>query len=196
MDNPPETPRQLPYRPNPCRQDRVGLNLPDIYRTYEQECISSRTPIKWSVYYCPQRFQHGEVCASQIWGASPTMLMLVDVLAASIVSAALSLYKHKIIPRLQLPSKPSLLICQLRQNLFEQAKQHIPGGVNSPVRAFKGVGGVPVFVDHAVGPYLTDTDGKRYIDYVGSWGPMVLGHAHPDVLSAIRAAATLVVTRM
>ena len=76
----------------------------------------------------------------------------------------------------------------MRQNLFEQAKQHIPGGVNSPVRAFKGVGGVPVFVDHAVGPYLTDTDGKRYIDYVGSWGPMVLGHAHPDVLKAVHEA--------
>ena len=76
----------------------------------------------------------------------------------------------------------------MRQDLFEQAKQHIPGGVNSPVRAFKGVGGVPVFVDHAGGPYLTDTDGKRYIDYVGSWGPMVLGHAHPDVLKAVHEA--------
>ena len=76
----------------------------------------------------------------------------------------------------------------MRQDLFEQAKQHIPGGVNSPVRAFKGVGGVPVFVDHAEGPYLTDTEGKRYIDYVGSWGPMVLGHAHPDVLKAVHEA--------
>ena len=76
----------------------------------------------------------------------------------------------------------------MRQDLFEQAKLHIPGGVNSPVRAFKGVGGVPVFVDHAEGPYLTDTDGKRYIDYVGSWGPMVLGHAHPDVLKAVHEA--------
>ncbi len=72
--------------------------------------------------------------------------------------------------------------------LFEQAKQHIPGGVNSPVRAFKGVGGSPVFVDHAEGPYLYDTDGKRYIDYVGSWGPMVLGHAHPEVLKAVHDA--------
>ena len=73
-------------------------------------------------------------------------------------------------------------------NLFEQAKQHIPGGVNSPVRAFKGVGGSPVFVDHAEGPYLYDTDGKRHIDYVGSWGPMVLGHAHPEVLKAVHDA--------
>ncbi len=73
-------------------------------------------------------------------------------------------------------------------NLFEQARQHIPGGVNSPVRAFKGVGGVPVFVQRAEGPYLFDTDGKRYIDYVGSWGPMVLGHAHPEVLQAVHEA--------
>jgi glutamate-1-semialdehyde 2,1-aminomutase len=72
--------------------------------------------------------------------------------------------------------------------LFEAAKQHIPGGVNSPVRAFKGVGGSPVFVARAEGPYLFDPDGKRYIDYVGSWGPMVLGHAHPEVLKAVHDA--------
>jgi glutamate-1-semialdehyde 2,1-aminomutase len=68
---------------------------------------------------------------------------------------------------------------------FELAQRHIPGGVNSPVRAFKGVGGEPVFVDRAAGPYLFDPDGKRYIDYVGSWGPMVLGHAHPEVIEAV-----------
>jgi len=68
---------------------------------------------------------------------------------------------------------------------FIQAQQHIPGGVNSPVRAFKGVGGDPVFVDHASGPYIYDPDGKRYVDYVGSWGPMILGHAHPEVLEAV-----------
>lgn len=71
------------------------------------------------------------------------------------------------------------------QALFEQAQQHIPGGVNSPVRAFRGVGGDPVFMDHASGAYLFDTEGKRYIDYVGSWGPMVLGHAHPEVVDAV-----------
>jgi len=76
----------------------------------------------------------------------------------------------------------------MSSNLFEQAKRHIPGGVNSPVRAFKGVGGAPVFVQRAEGPWLYDTDGKRYIDYVGSWGPMVLGHAHPDVLKAVHEA--------
>jgi len=70
--------------------------------------------------------------------------------------------------------------------LFEAAKQRIPGGVNSPVRAFKAVGGTPVFIDRAEGPYLFDVDGKRYIDYVLSWGPMLLGHAHPDVLNAVR----------
>jgi glutamate-1-semialdehyde 2,1-aminomutase len=68
---------------------------------------------------------------------------------------------------------------------FELAQRHIPGGVNSPVRAFKGVGGDPVFVDSAAGPYLFDPDGKRYIDYVGSWGPMILGHAHPEVIEAV-----------
>jgi glutamate-1-semialdehyde 2,1-aminomutase len=72
--------------------------------------------------------------------------------------------------------------------LFEQAQQFIPGGVNSPVRAFRGMGRPPVFVSRAQGPYLFDADGRRYIDYVGSWGPMVLGHAHPDVLAAVHAA--------
>ena len=75
------------------------------------------------------------------------------------------------------------------QNRFEKAQKHIPGGVNSPVRAFKGVGGDPVFVDHAKGAHFTDPDGKRYIDYVGSWGPMILGHAHDDVIEAVREAA-------
>jgi glutamate-1-semialdehyde 2,1-aminomutase len=71
---------------------------------------------------------------------------------------------------------------------FRHAQQHIPGGVNSPVRAFKGVGGEPVFVDHAEGAYIFDPDGRRYIDYVGSWGPMILGHAHPQVIEAVTAA--------
>ncbi|HHH40369.1 MAG TPA: aminotransferase class III-fold pyridoxal phosphate-dependent enzyme, partial [Sedimenticola sp.] len=71
---------------------------------------------------------------------------------------------------------------------FIQAQRHIPGGVNSPVRAFKGVGGDPVFVDHASGPFIFDPDGNRYIDYVGSWGPMILGHAHPQVIEAVGRA--------
>ncbi|MDY4280474.1 MAG: glutamate-1-semialdehyde 2,1-aminomutase [[Pasteurella] mairii] len=69
--------------------------------------------------------------------------------------------------------------------LFSRAQQVIPGGVNSPVRAFKGVGGTPVFIEKAKGAYVFDTDGKQYIDYVGSWGPMVLGHNHPAILSAV-----------
>lgn len=73
-------------------------------------------------------------------------------------------------------------------NRFTQAQQHIPGGVNSPVRAFNGVGGDPVFIDHASGPYIFDPDGNRYIDYVGSWGPMILGHAHPQVIEAVSKA--------
>lgn len=73
--------------------------------------------------------------------------------------------------------------------LFNQAQTVIPGGVNSPVRAFKGVDGTPVFIDHAKGAYIWDTDNKRYIDYVGSWGPMILGHAHPDVIKVVKDAA-------
>jgi glutamate-1-semialdehyde 2,1-aminomutase len=73
--------------------------------------------------------------------------------------------------------------------LFERAQRVIPGGVNSPVRAFRAVGGTPPFIRSAAGAWLVDVDGKRYIDYVGSWGPMILGHAHPQVLSAVEAAA-------
>jgi glutamate-1-semialdehyde 2,1-aminomutase len=73
--------------------------------------------------------------------------------------------------------------------LFELAKHVIPGGVNSPVRSFSGVGGTPVFIDHALGAYTYDSFGKRYIDYVGSWGPMILGHAHPEVIAAVKTAA-------
>jgi len=72
--------------------------------------------------------------------------------------------------------------------LFEQAKQHIPGGVNSPVRAFNGVGGTPVFFAKADGALVWDEDGKEYIDYVGSWGPMILGHNHPAIKNAVLKA--------
>jgi len=73
--------------------------------------------------------------------------------------------------------------------LFQSACQHIPGGVNSPVRAFKGVGGDPVFFTRGEGACLYDADDKRYIDYVGSWGPMIAGHAHPEVIQAVQAMA-------
>ncbi|KPK59924.1 MAG: glutamate-1-semialdehyde aminotransferase [Gammaproteobacteria bacterium SG8_31] len=75
------------------------------------------------------------------------------------------------------------------EQLFEEAREFIPGGVNSPVRAFGSVGGTPVFVEHAEGAYLYDADGRRYVDYVGSWGPMILGHAHPAVIEAVKTAA-------
>ncbi|UCE89816.1 MAG: glutamate-1-semialdehyde 2,1-aminomutase [Pseudomonadota bacterium] len=74
-------------------------------------------------------------------------------------------------------------------DLFQQAQQHIPGGVNSPVRAFKGVGGDPVFFTRGEGACLFDEDGQRYIDYVGSWGPMIVGHSHPQVVKAVQDAA-------
>jgi glutamate-1-semialdehyde 2,1-aminomutase len=75
------------------------------------------------------------------------------------------------------------------QNLFAQAQKVIPGGVNSPVRAFRAVGGTPVFIREAAGARVVDTDGNEYIDYVASWGPMILGHSHPEVVAAIRDAA-------
>ena len=77
----------------------------------------------------------------------------------------------------------------MTDSLFEQAQQYIPGGVNSPVRAFKNVGGDPIFIQKAKGAYLWDVNDKQYIDYVGSWGPMILGHAHPEVVKAVQEAA-------
>ena len=74
--------------------------------------------------------------------------------------------------------------------LFERAQRTIPGGVNSPVRAFRQVGGVPRFIERAEGAYMIDAEGRRLIDYIGSWGPMILGHAHPEVLEAVQRAAT------
>ena len=78
---------------------------------------------------------------------------------------------------------------QKSKSLFARAKQHIPGGVNSPVRAFKAVGVTPPFISKADGPYIYDVDGKRYIDYVQSWGPMVLGHNNPVIRQAVIDAA-------
>lgn len=73
--------------------------------------------------------------------------------------------------------------------LFERARRRIPGGVNSPARSFEGVGGVPAFIERAEGARITDVDGNEYVDYVGSWGPMLLGHAHPAVIEAVEEAA-------
>ena len=74
------------------------------------------------------------------------------------------------------------------KRLYRAAKRLIPGGVNSPVRAFGAVGGVPRFIERGRGPRIWDVDGNEYIDYVGSWGPLILGHAHPGVLKAVRVA--------
>lgn len=75
------------------------------------------------------------------------------------------------------------------QELFDRAQKHIPAGVNSPVRAFRSVGGTPCFFESGQGALLTDVEGKSYIDYVGSWGPLIVGHAHPDVINAVTTAA-------
>ena len=77
----------------------------------------------------------------------------------------------------------------MTKKLFDEAKKHIPGGVNSPVRAFKAVSGTPLFINKASGPYLYDSEDKKYLDYVGSWGPMILGHAHPEIVKAVNDAA-------
>jgi len=79
----------------------------------------------------------------------------------------------------------------LNDELFERAQKSTPGGVNSPVRAFRQVGGVPRFITHAEGAFLFDANGRRYIDYVNSWGPAIVGHAHPEVVAAVATAATL-----
>jgi glutamate-1-semialdehyde 2,1-aminomutase len=76
-------------------------------------------------------------------------------------------------------------------SLFSDASRYIPGGVNSPVRAFRAVGGEPVFIERASGAHIFSADGKRYIDYVGSWGPMIVGHAHPQVIGAVQERAAL-----
>ena len=75
------------------------------------------------------------------------------------------------------------------KTLFKEAQELLPGGVDSPVRAFRAVGGQPLFIDRGQGAYLYDVDGNRYIDYVLSWGPLVLGHAHPKVIDSIKQAA-------
>ena len=77
----------------------------------------------------------------------------------------------------------------MNQQLFERAQRHIPGGVNSPVRAFRSVGGTPRFFTQGCGSRITDADGETYVDYVGSWGPLILGHAHPEVVAAVQDAA-------
>src|ERR1700683_3697769 len=74
------------------------------------------------------------------------------------------------------------------QQLFERAKLSIPGGVNSPVRAYRSVGGSPPFIERGEGSHIFDADGNEYIDYVGSWGPLLLGHAHPAILAALHEA--------
>src|SRR3954470_3495635 len=75
------------------------------------------------------------------------------------------------------------------KQLFERAQQSIPGGVNSPVRAFKSVGGTPIFLQKGRGAYLYDADGNQYIDFINSWGPMILGHAYEPVVKAIQEKA-------
>lgn len=81
------------------------------------------------------------------------------------------------------------MLYQRSSALFDEAQKYIPGGVNSPVRAFKSVGGVPLFMKNAKGAYLTDSDNRTYIDYINSWGPAILGHTHPEVLEAIQKQA-------
>ena len=81
------------------------------------------------------------------------------------------------------------MILSKSNNLFQKANALIPGGVNSPVRAFKSVGGIPPFINKAQGAFIWDEDENKYIDYIGSWGPMILGHAHPDVIKAIQKTA-------
>ena len=84
--------------------------------------------------------------------------------------------------------RPEAAAVSTNAQLFERAQQSIPGGVNSPVRAFRAVGGTPRFITRGEGAYIWDADGQRYIDYIGSWGPMILGHGHPAVVEAVQRA--------
>jgi glutamate-1-semialdehyde 2,1-aminomutase len=88
-----------------------------------------------------------------------------------------------------MPQSSNPLLAQASEALFEEAQHYIPGGVNSPVRAFRAVGGTPRFIARAAGSKVYDADGREYIDYVASWGPMILGHAHPEVVRAVQRAA-------
>src|ERR1700747_3356374 len=90
---------------------------------------------------------------------------------------------------LHLPRGLRYLARMTNSSLFEEARRFIPGGVNSPVRAFRNVGGDPFFVARAKGSAIWDVEGKRYIDYVGSWGPAILGHAPDVIVEAVREAA-------
>ncbi len=92
-------------------------------------------------------------------------------------------------PAHSLPASPGLPAATggVSEALFARARTVVPGGVNSPVRAFGGVGGTPRFMVSGHGPYLVDADGRDYVDLVCSWGPMLLGHAHPDVVAAVEA---------
>ena len=78
--------------------------------------------------------------------------------------------------------------CTQSEEIFSAAQELMPGGVSSPVRAFKSVGGKPIVFDRVKGPYAWDIDGNRYIDYIGSWGPAICGHAHPEVITALQEA--------
>src|SRR5919197_3990998 len=84
---------------------------------------------------------------------------------------------------------PNPLLARTSDTLFGEAQRYIPGGVNSPVRAFRAVGGTPRFIARAAGAKIYDIDGREYVDYVASWGPMILGHAHPHVVRALQQAA-------
>jgi glutamate-1-semialdehyde 2,1-aminomutase len=89
---------------------------------------------------------------------------------------------------MQIESSPTSHLAQ-SEALYDEAQRVIPGGVNSPVRAFKSVGGTPLFIERAEGAYMEDADGNRYVDYIGSWGPMLFGHADPDVVQSVQQAA-------
>jgi hypothetical protein len=109
------------------------------------------------------------------------LAVITDLFSAPDIAARAAAYQRLI--------RGNPVMTSRNQQLFDRAQRHIPGGVNSPVRAFRSVGGTPLFFQKGVGPKVQDADGKWYTDYVGSWGPMILGHAHPAVIAAVQAAA-------
>src|SRR6185369_8879322 len=125
-----------------------------------------------------------------LWASpSPFLSKLCDLIVRLIPSCIL--LKPYIKYRADSPKYQRGLLMNIQKSieLFQQAQALIPGGVDSPVRAFRAVGGQPLFIDHGQGPYLYDVDGNRFIDYVLSWGPLILGHSRKEVIVALQKAA-------
>src|SRR5262249_33542979 len=164
---------------------RVSVSLVLRLHLSSRKTISTRPADQTRVLLRnPVSVSPGHVAAS----GCLTALSFVDILTVSIFvrTSPSDLSRSE---AAQGSKKMTTIKTSRSDSLFERAQQLMPGGVNSPVRAFRAVGRSPLFIQQAAGARITDADGNEYIDYVGSWGPMILGHAHPAVIQSIREAA-------